>query len=302
MKKNIILIFISIIIVYLIILSCVDGKTAKSYDIKSYGKTIILNEEESIDIEKFIPLVVMDTLPVDSEEELLKMQLVITRTFIVYRMKDAKEITAEELGLSYVSYAELESKWGTKFIDKYNKLQKLVYNTNLEIITYKDNPIVPFFHNLSAGKTRNGSEVYGEGYEYLSSVESEADLTAKNYLKIDYFSKSELVKKIKEYDQDVDISEDNIFEKLEIYKKCSEGYVILVKIDNAIIDAEAFTKLFNISSTHFEIEEYEGEVRILAHGIGNGFGVSINGASMMASCGKSYKEILEYYYKNVSIG
>ena len=45
----------------------------------------------------------------------------------------------------------------------------------------------------------------------------------------------------------------------------------------------------------------EGEYHIRGGGYGHGIGMSQNGAGKMAELGKTYKEILEFFFQNVEI-
>ena len=49
------------------------------------------------------------------------------------------------------------------------------------------------------------------------------------------------------------------------------------------------------------IKEVEGKVRIVTKGLGHGIGLSQYGANELAKEGNDYKEILQYYYKDVEI-
>ena len=69
------------------------------------------------------------------------------------------------------------------------------------------------YHKVSAGITRSGSEVLGEEYSYLESVDSRQDKESYQYLTSVYVEKSRLP------------------DKLEIGEKDSQGYVMTVFID-----------------------------------------------------------------------
>ena len=52
---------------------------------------------------------------------------------------------------------------------------------------------------------------------------------------------------------------------------------------------------------YFYIREIDGRVRIVTKGLGHGYGLSIYGANEMAKEGKTYQEILSYYYSGLEI-
>ena len=64
---------------------------------------------------------------------------------------------------------------------------------------------------------------------------------------------------------------------------------------------EEFRNCLNLNSACFYLKEVEGKVRIVTKGLGHGLGLSQYGANELAKEGKTYREILQYYYKDSSI-
>ena len=56
-----------------------------------------------------------------------------------------------------------------------------------------------------------------------------------------------------------------------------------------------------MNSACFYISEIDCRVRIVTKGLGHGYGLSIYGANEMAKEGKTYQEILSYYYSGIEI-
>ena len=55
------------------------------------------------------------------------------------------------------------------------------------------------------------------------------------------------------------------------------------------------------NSACFTVTEVDGEVRIVTKGLGHGFGLSQNEAEHMAGEGKTYEEILAYFYPGAEL-
>ena len=68
-----------------------------------------------------------------------------------------------------------------------------------------------------------------------------------------------------------------------------------------ICDGESFRKKLGLPSACFEIKLIDEDVRIVTMGQGHGFGLSQHMAGRLAESGKNYQEILQYFYKGVSI-
>ncbi len=301
-------------LLFLLFLACLIAffwkrEEKENFDIIPAGKTIFVkngNTTQRLDLEEFLPCVVSELFSIDDEEEILKMQMVITRTYLLKKMGENVSANAKDLGIKYHSYQELEKIYGTEYLAKYKKWKALVKETNLKVIRYKDELIEPYFHIASIGVTRDGNEVLGSGHEYLQSVESKEDLAYKDYMSIQYITMKQFVDTLREKNHKYKIDVNNFFDQFSIKEKCSAGYVKSVAIGKETMGSETFCHLFGIPSQYFRVEKYqtgkEPTLRMIAKGKGNGLGVSLFGAKEMAKQGKKYQEILEYYYKNVVIG
>lgn len=272
----------------------------KIFNSSDSGKYVIVGSQK-LDVEDFIGCALIKQMDIGEEEEALKAQAVIIRTYIYEKLKEInkEEINVEDLDLQYILYEELEKIWGDSFPDNYNKLMKIVDNTALEVITYEEKIIKPYFHSASCGYTRTGTDVLGEEYTYLMSVQSSKDVESENYLAGIIMKKEDFVKKIRKANADVSISDDKPLETMQIISRDSAGYVNSLQIGNVQMTGDEFANIFALNSPNFQVEEYEGEIRIITKGFGHGLGLSMYGSVELAKSGKSYKEILQHYYTGV---
>ena len=86
-----------------------------------------------------------------------------------------------------------------------------------------------------------------------------------------------------------------------IKEKTGNGYVKQVQIGKYVMSGEAWAKCFQLNSTNFYLEPYDGKLRMVALGKGLGLGMSQYGANELAKDQKSYKKILKYYYTGIQI-
>ena len=92
-------------------------------------------------------------------------------------------------------------------------------------------------------------------------------------------------------------------EKIEITvtESTENGFVKKITVGDRELTGEEAMKQFNLSSTNFYVEEIDGGIRFVCLGKGSCLGVSLYGANYLALQGKSYEEIIKYYYKDVTI-
>ncbi len=284
----------------------INGKQSTTVpELKSSGRTIIITTDSKtyeMDMEEFIPCVLANQLDIDSPDEAIKAQAVIIRTYILYYMNDNTTIDASKLDLAYTLYDDLKNIVGDDFSTYYTKLKNAVADTGGEIIKYEDSIIIPYFHAISAGKTRNGEEALGSAdYPYLLSKECADDTSSQDYLTITYIEKSDFVNILKEQCDDLQINEENPLENIQVLSRCSAGYVSSIQVGNCTFTGDEIQMYFSLKSPYFEFENFEDRIRIICKGNGHGLGLSIFGATQMAEKGSTYKDILSYYYTGVTI-
>lgn len=255
-------------------------------------------EGKDMNVEEYLAGVLAKEIPLDYHIETIKAQAVIARTALTVAL-ESEDVNLPES----MSREEMLELWGREgFEENYRVIEEAVTATKGEILIYKEEPIQAAFHAVSAGKTRNAKEALQKEEEpYLDSVESELDIPCSDYLKVVFLEKNEYIEKIKKACPELETAEDNIMELVTVLKRDSSDYVTEIKIGEKVVTGEEFRGYLNLNSACFYLKEVEGKVRIVTKGLGHGLGLSQYGANELAKEGKDYKEILQYYYKDIEI-
>lgn len=201
------------------------------------------------------------------EDEMLRVQAIVVRTSIYKEQADGEKVSsdAKEIKISASWRRRLEAAWD---------------DTEGLVLTYEDKPILAPFHRLSNGKTRSGEEVLGSAeYLYLQPVACPKDVVAEEQIGTTV----------------LDVS------GVKILSKDDSGYVTEVQIGEETCTGEQFRDTYDISSASFLTYAADGQTRIVTRGIGHGLGVSQHTANEMAKEGKTWEEILLYFFKDVKI-
>lgn len=261
--------------------------------------------DEKIDMEQYIIGVLPTQIPITYHKEALKAQALIIRTQILKAMGENTIISEEDAGMHYMTIDDMEKAWGTgNYEDNYSYISDAVKETAGEAVYYNNELIEPSFHAVSAGKTRNVSDLVSENnttYPYFESVDSSWDLKSENYLQSVQIEKAKVIENLKKKNNDLQVTEDTLMNSFEILTQDSAGYVNSIRIGNITMSGEDFRNCLSLNSAAFSIDEFEGKVRIITKGLGHGIGLSQYGADCMALEGKNYKDILKYYYKDIEI-
>lgn len=301
-----ILLFVAATLAIPTVITLLFGEKSESriYKASDSGKYVTLESNgvtEKMDVEEFIPCAIMGQLSIENEEELLKTFAVIMRTYIYKEMGENNTIAADSLNIPYMSYSDMEALWEDAFPDNYNRLMKIMSNTSLEVMTYNDTLIAPYYHSTSCGNTRAGSEVLGDEFSYMCAASCPDDKSSTDYFKAYYYENDEFANLVRAMDSEILIDDAAPLENVQIVSRDSSGYVLDMNIGNRTINGTVFYEAMNINSPSFMIEEYNGGIRITTYGKGHGLGVSLCYASMLAENGSSYKEILNYFYTGIKI-
>lgn len=313
MKKLIYKLFaVSLIVLVLpFILTLILSSNKKAYNSLEAMNFNIYYEKngakKKLDFDQYLIGVVAANMPAGYHLEALKAQAVISRTYALYNVSLLSEenpyksdFTTSELELSYIDPEEMEQYWGTdNYIMYFTKIENSVFATKDEVLTYKDDLILPVFFGTGTGYTRNSKEAWGVDIPYLVSVSSKQDVTSIHYLRITEYDVSVLVGLLKQVYPSIDIKEKTFFQDIIVTNRDSVGYVTEIDLGTLSVTGEEFAKVLGLNSNHFYIEDYEGKARVICTGVGHGVGLSQYGSNAMAEDGYSYDGILTHYYTGV---
>lgn len=287
-----------------VIISGIPKKDAKKAE--NVGQTVCVayeNREETISLQKYLIGMLAAQVPVNYESETLKAHAVLVRTYYELHEKNLEVVEADSGAWNYLSEEQMKNLWGEDFEANYRRLERAVAETGNECLYYKGKLAEPYFHAVSAGKTRNGTEVFhSERYAYLSSVSCEKDIRADNYVTIKTFTKEELKEILQQ--MGTAVTEEAVSDPVgwfEISARDAAGYVTEIKVNQLVMHGENFRTALQLPSGAFVIEEWEDGVRFVCKGLGHGFGMSLYTANELAKEGKSHDEILSCFFADIDL-
>lgn len=242
--------------------------------------TALLNR--TFNVEMLLPVIVASQMGSEYELEAVKAQTIIARSEFYRKLQEKKNLSSV---LTQIR-EETEFREGEilqALIENLN-YEKAVTETESEVLAVDGKLQLTPYHELSAGRTRDGAEVlHSEEYAYLKSVESDMDKGSEDFLNSVYINQSVLP------------------ERLVIKSRDSAGYVTEILADGDILEGESFRKGMGLSSANFTIQKIGKEIRFLCKGRGHGLGFSQYGGNEMAKEKKSAEEILEFYFPEMEL-
>ena len=284
-----------------------------TYDYQKYNTIKLLhadtNKIEEIDLDEYLYGVVSAEMPASFEEEALKAQAVVARTYTIYKIvnNDGKHGEADICDDStccqaWISKEDRFERWDDDEEEQnWNKILNAVNSTQGKIITYEGKPINAFFHSNSGGETEAPIDVWGgSGYPYLQSVSTSGEDAYSQYASEAEFTKDEFEAKIKEIHSDFEINfEEEDCIKIEEYTEGNR--VKTIKIGNLELSGVEVRTIFGLRSANFEVNIDGDKIKFKVVGYGHGVGMSQTGADSLAKEGSNYEEIIHHFYTGVEI-
>lgn len=156
-----------------------------NYDYKNYSTIKLLhtstNEVEKVPLDEYLYHVVSAEMPADFNDEALKAQAVVARTYTLYKItsQDKRHEGADicdsaSCCQAWISKEDRLARWDENLRQSnWDKIVNAVNSTKGKIITYEGKVINAFFHSNSGGTTEVPINVWGgSGYPYLQVVET----------------------------------------------------------------------------------------------------------------------------------
>jgi stage II sporulation protein D len=273
----------------------------------------ISGEVSELSMRDYIIGSVLAEMPASYHEEALKAQAVAVHTYAVRQREKQLLKPDKELMGAYISndsskyqayFTEEQAKefYGSDYDKYYEKVAKAVDEVSDKILMYNNEPIVAAFHSISSGKTENAEVIWGNKVDYLVSVDSSLDKKAPDYKEEAVFTSDEIEARLTAADDEITLGNDKA-KWLTVLETSNSGTVTKVQAGNETLAGTKLRTILNLRSACFTIK-YTAKTdsfTITTAGYGHGVGLSQYGANAMAEEGKTYDEILLYYYTGAEL-
>ncbi len=280
---------------------------------KDGGVQLAVKNGDAVEImalDVYLQGVVRGEMPASFELEALKAQAAAERTYIYYQLAagrkeahpNADVCTDPSCCNAWLSEEAAREKWGGDFDGWESRIEEAVAATDGQVALYDGQPILAVFHSSSAGKTAGAGDVWSGDMPYLRSVDSpEGEETVPNYYSAAEFTAAEAKALLAQAHPELTFSggPDKWFGAVE---KDESGRVGTVEVCGAPLRGVEVRRIFSLRSACFTIDAAADRVTFRVTGYGHGVGMSQYGANELARQGRTWQEILLWYYADVTIG
>ena len=232
--------------------------------------SVVLENEKTVSAEQYLVGILAQEIDPSMEQETLKAQAILARTWLYRAMGTKTSVSESELAIHAMTLSQMKAVWGDDEYLYYEKLYAAVIETAGQCLYYGDGLAAPLFHKISAGMTR-----YDQTGDcpYLVGVDCVYDAESPGYQTVKQFTKEEFAGKLNQIDDTRQLS-----------APVNAADVALT------LDAQGYVMNLQVS-----------EISFSAEGIGHGYGMSQYGADRYAGEGRDYKWILQHYFQGCEV-
>ena len=254
------------------------------------------NATSVYDLEDYVAGVVAGEVYNNWEDEALKVQAILARTFALKYIEENPDIYKEKGISTNIADAQNydESTINTKIKDAVSATRGVVLMNNNKLIN-------AYFHSNSGGKTTTPESAFGasSNMDFIKPTTSpENENNSKNYSWTHTFSKAEMLSALNK----LGLSVANV-SSVGLGKKDESGRCLNLIIGGKEVGATALRSALGstkMRSTLLSSATVSGDnITFSGIGYGHGVGVSQWGAQILAKEGKTYQEIFNYYFNNI---
>ncbi len=259
-----------------------NDKVRKDKDI-----ILTLDTDDKVSLDTFLLSVLFSNITMFLEKETLKAVTVLYRSEIMKLYKENKKMRKDNYHFSYVNLNYYKLLYPNTYRMYEKVFKEAIRETDGEYLVYDKTPIDAYIHLVSNGYTEKK-----DGVPYLKQVESFWDLAYPNYMNQRYFTIEELKKRLSIEEERLDI---------EIKQLSSGNRILKLQVNDKVFDSLDLMARLDLPSADITILVLKNGFNFITRGIGSGYGLSLVGANALAKLDCNYKQILGYYFDNVTL-
>ena len=264
-----------------------EGKQYTVYD-KVENRAFFLREEE------YLVMALAHAFPNGAPSEAMKAQAIALRSVFLYRTTEttAPSHDGNSLCTDENHCAALAVPTDLK------PYIKAVNDTAGKYLSYNGKPALALSHCSSCSFTSEQGVSGGNPTPYLSSVPVLDESDFDDYKTVVRLTSEEFKKRFSQYDVNFDGNHGTWINSIRFD---STNRLKTVEVGGLTFSAGTFCSLLNLESACPVIITTADGFTVTCYGKGSGLGMSRCSAVLMAENGKSYGEILRYFYPGTSI-
>lgn len=265
-----------------------------------------------MDLEEYLEGVLLAEMPSTFEMEALKTQAVIARTYALHRLRSLggagcggspypADICSDSTHCqAWKDPAEAVAEWGARGEAFLVRVRQAIAETRGEAVYYQGKLIEAVYHSTCGGKTEASHALWSGGaLPYLQSIDCPYCKHSPYYREEILIPYTELAAALH---QDIALpAASGGRPPLEVDAETPGGRIATLQVNGKIMEGKELRRLLQLPSTALTWEIREDGLLVHARGRGHGVGLCQYGADGAAREGKSYLQIILFYYPGTEV-
>ena len=264
-------------------------------------------EVEEMTMADYLWAVVAAEMPASFYLEALKAQAVCARTYCLYQSSGGDKHPGADVCddytccQAYLTREQAMANWGEEGERYADKIAQAVADTDGLLCLYEGAPIDAVFFSSAAGRTKDAQAVWGTAVPYLTAVDSPEGEEVPGWRTMVTFTPEEFAARLTQTHPEADLSgpPETWLGQLETDET---GTVTSLTLGGVPLTGGEARTLFGLRSSNFTLELTEEKAVFWVTGYGHGVGMSQYGANALAGEGKTFDQILKWYYTGIQVG
>lgn len=200
--------------------------------------------------------------------------------------------------LGWTDCSVLKARWGDDYERFHALLVQAAQTVGNSVLTYDGSPAAACYHSISAGHTEASQNVWETALPYLQGVPSPADLAADGYETTVEYSPEQVSAVLTSLELEPGNDPAAWFGDAV---RDDAGYITAQTVCGTAVSGTKMRRAFHLRSASFSVEYNGTSFCFTTHGYGHGVGLSQYGAKALAEQGRTWQEILLYYFPGCEV-
>jgi len=252
---------------------------------------------EVLPLDEYLIGVLAAEVPPTFQAEALRAQAVAARTYTLRRLRTfggrgcsvhpGADVCSDPAHCQgYSSPERLRDSWREDYDALRGRLAAAVSDTHNLFVAYGPRPAEAVYHSTCGGHTASSAEVWGQSLPYLEGVPCEYCRISPGYRETRRLSLAEARRRL-------------MAEFFAVKETTASGRTRRAEVAGCSFTGSELRDRLGLASTL--IESVSGDLAVTTRGSGHGVGLCQWGAEGQARLGRSYREILRYYYPGTDL-
>ncbi len=260
-----------------------DGDIIVCFDI---NRLLLVNK---VQVEQYLAGVVLSEGGPGGLPEYYKTQAILCRTYLY---KHVNKHIEEGFNLCDGVHCQVYKTRGSQIKDITTAINE---TAGLVIVDGNSDLITAAFHSNCGGQTTNSKDVWVKSFLYFQSIKDPYCQNGNNSIWTRTIFVEEWLNYLKENGYGGNDVTSVSFEFKQPVRKTH--YIV----GDFILPLTTIRNDWNLKSTFFDVNYQDNQIVLKGKGYGHGVGLCQEGAMEMAGQGKNFRQIIDFYYKDVRI-